>query len=73
VISWIPQEHLYQYRQITVFIFRSTEWVLKPLKRRIPLVAGNLDLSPMLVLLVLYFLDLFLIKSLFMLAARLGA
>jgi YggT family protein len=46
------------------FLYRVTEPVLRPVRYRLPTLAMGLDLSPMVVILVLYFLDWFLVSSL---------
>ena len=56
------------YNPIVRFLYNVTEPVLRPLRRRLPVVAGGLDLSPMVVLAVILFLKFFLIQTLIDLA-----
>ena len=61
VVSWVnPDPH----NPIVRFLYRITEPVLRPVRHRLPTLAMGLDLSPMVVILVLYFLDWFLVSSL---------
>ena len=46
------------------FLYRATEPVLRPIRNRLPTFQMGLDLSPMIVLLAIYFLESFLIGSL---------
>jgi YggT family protein len=61
LISWVNPD---PYNQIVRFLYRITEPVLRPVRYRLPTLAMGLDLSPMVVILVLYFLDYFLVSSL---------
>jgi YggT family protein len=61
IISWVnPDPH----NPIVRFLHRVTEPVLRPVRYRLPTLAMGLDLSPMVVILVLYFVDWFLVSSL---------
>ena len=67
VISWVnPDPH----NPIVQFLYRSTEPVLRPVRRYLPL-AWGIDFSPLVVILVIIFLDQFLVGSLRELAWRL--
>jgi YggT family protein len=68
LISWVNPD---PYNQIVRFLYRITEPVLRPVRHRLPTFAMGLDLSPMVVILVLYFLDKFLVSSLRELALEL--
>ncbi len=61
VLSWVNPD---PYNPIVRFLYRITEPVLRPIRRRLPTFAMGLDLSPMVVLLVLYVLEWFLVASL---------
>ena len=62
VLSWIPVPAL---RQLAIIAYTLTEPVLKPIRRFLPPYKfGGLDLSPMIAILILLFVDTFLIKSL---------
>ena len=60
IISWVSPD---PYNPIVNFLYRATEPVLKYVQRIIPSL-GGIDLSPILVLLVIVFLDQFLVGSL---------
>ncbi len=60
VLSWVSPD---PYNPIVRVIVQVTEPMLYPVRRRLPLM-GGLDLSPMLVILGLMFLDNFLVPSL---------
>ncbi len=68
VLSWVNPD---PFNPIVRFVYRATEPVLRPIRHRLPLLAGGLDLSPMVVLLAIYALDSFLVGSLRDLALRL--
>ena len=61
IISWVNPD---PYNAIVRFLYRVTEPVMRPVRHRMPTLAMGLDLSPMIVILILYFLDWFLISSL---------
>ncbi len=61
VLSWVNPD---PFNPIVRFLYRVTEPVLRPLRRRLPTVGMGLDLSPMLVILAIYFLQAFLVESL---------
>ena len=67
VISWVSPD---PYNPIVQFLVRSTEPVLRPVRRLLPL-AGGIDFSPLVVILGLVFLQQFLVPSLLQLAWRL--
>ena len=61
VLSWVNPD---PYNPIVRFLVRVTEPVLRPIRRRLPTVAMGLDLSPMVLMLAIYFLESFLVGSL---------
>lgn len=61
IISWVSPD---PYNPIVRFLHRVTEPVLRPIRLRLPTLAMGLDLSPMVVLLAIYFLKSFLVGSL---------
>ena len=61
VLSWVNPD---PYNPIVRFLYRVTEPVLRPIRRRLPTVAMGLDLSPMVLMLAIYFLESFLVGSL---------
>ena len=68
VLSWVNPD---PNNPIVRLIHRVTEPVLRPIRDRLPTVAMGLDLSPMVVLLAIYFLKSFLVGSLHDLATSL--
>jgi YggT family protein len=69
ILSWVNPD---PYNPIVRFLYNITEPVLWWVRRRIPLIFGGLDLSPLLILLVIVFLQRFLVSTLWDLAQRLG-
>ncbi|GAB4263392.1 MAG: YggT family protein [Deferrisomatales bacterium] len=67
VISWVNPD---PYNPIVRFLYRSTDPVLYWVRRRLPLVFGGIDFSPMLVILGILFLQSFLVRTLIQLASR---
>jgi YggT family protein len=61
VISWVSPD---PFNPIVRFLYRITEPVLRPIRRRLPTLQMGLDLSPMIVILAIYFLQSFLVESL---------
>lgn len=61
VISWVSPD---PFNPIVRFLYRITEPVLRPIRRRLPMFQMGLDLSPMIVILAIYFLQSFLVESL---------
>jgi YggT family protein len=60
VISWVNPD---PYNPIVIFLFRVTEPVLRPV-RRLPLLRGlSIDLSPFIIILIIIFLQLFLVQT----------
>ena len=64
IISWVNPD---PYNPIVKFLYRATEPVLYRVRRILPAM-GGLDLSPLVVILVIYFLKAFIVKSLYMMA-----
>ena len=61
VLSWVNPD---PFNPVVRFLYRVTEPVLRPIRRRMPMMGMGLDLSPMLVILAIYFLQAFLVESL---------
>ena len=59
VISWVNPD---PYNPIVRFLYRATEPVLEPIRRWIPLNVG-IDISPIVVILIIIFLQHFLVKT----------
>ena len=60
IISWVSPD---PYNPIVRLLYRATEPVLRPIRHRMPIAMG-LDLSPVVLILVLYFIDWFVVSSL---------
>jgi YggT family protein len=69
ILSWVNPD---PYNPIVRFLYNITEPVLWWVRRRVPLIFGGLDLSPLLILLAIVFLQRFLVSTLWDLAQRLG-
>jgi len=69
LLSWVNPD---PYNPIVRFLYNITEPVLGWVRRQVPLIFGGLDLSPILVLLAIVFLQRFLVSTLWDLAQRLG-
>ncbi len=69
VLSWVNPD---PYNPIVRFLYSATEPVLYRVRRLLPVSFGGIDLSPMLVILALYFLRRALVPTLYDLSARLG-
>ena len=69
VISWVNPD---PYNPIVRFLTSVTEPVLYQIRRRLPINLGGLDLSPILVILAIIFIQSFLVRSLAEMASRLG-
>ncbi len=67
ILSWVNPD---PYNPIVSFLYRATEPVLYRVRRVLPDM-GGLDLSPLLVLLAIFFLQKFVVSSLFEIANRL--
>ncbi len=61
ILSWVNPD---PYNPIVRFLYRVTEPVLRPIRHRLPTFQIGLDLSPMIVLVIIYFLQSFLVDSL---------
>ena len=64
IISWVNAD---PYNPIVRFLHKATEPVLYRVRRLMPDL-GGLDLSPLVVILAIYFLKAFIVKSLYMMA-----
>ncbi len=61
ILSWVSPD---PYNPIVRFLYRVTEPVLRPIRHRLPTVGMGLDLSPVVVLLAIKFVEWFLVDSL---------
>ena len=63
LISWVNPDPA---NPVVQFLYKTTEPILEPLRRRLPLnFRFGIDISPLIVILAIMFLKSFLIKSLF--------
>lgn len=69
ILSWVNPD---PYNPLVRFLYNVTEPVLAFFRRLIPLQYGGLDLAPLAVLLVIVFLQKFLVTTLFELAVRIS-
>jgi YggT family protein len=65
VISWVNPD---QYNPIVQFLYRVTEPVMAPIRRWIPFGNMGIDLSPIILILAIVFLQSFLVRSMMELA-----
>lgn len=65
VISWVNPD---PNNPIVRFLYNATEPVLYRLRRSFPVYAGGIDFSPIVILIIIYFLQLLLVQSLYDLA-----
>jgi len=68
LISWVNAD---PYNQIVVFLYKATEPVLRLVRRIIPFRNIGIDLSPMIVILVILFLQYFLVETIIQFARTL--
>lgn len=69
LISWVNPD---PYNPIVRLLYNLTEPVLQTVRRHLPLYFGGIDFTPMLVILVIVFLDNFLVRTLAGMAMRMG-
>jgi YggT family protein len=60
IISWVNPD---PYNPIVVFLYRVTEPVMAPIRRLIPIRGLGIDISPIIVIMIIYFLQTFLVKT----------
>ena len=69
IISWVNAD---PYNPIVRFLHEVTEPVLSRIRRVLPVVMGGLDLSPMVLIMAIVFLQSFLVPTLKRMAISLG-
>ncbi len=67
VLSWVSPD---PYNPIVRALYAITEPVLSNLRRRLPLFAGSIDFAPVVAILIIVFLQRFVVRTLFDLALR---
>jgi YggT family protein len=68
LLSWVRPD---PSNPIVMFLDRVSDLVCAPIRRLIPTVLGGIDFAPFLAMLILWFINMFLVKSLQDLAIRL--
>jgi YggT family protein len=68
VMTWFSPD---PFNPLVVFFRRATEPVFGFFRRRLPVVVGAVDLSPWVVMILIYFLESFLVRTLADTASRL--
>lgn len=68
IVAWVRADY---NNPIVRFLYAATDPVLEPVRRRLPLFAGGIDLSPVVVWLAIVFLQRFLVRSLYDIAESL--
>ncbi|MGD9273459.1 MAG: YggT family protein [Desulfobacterales bacterium] len=61
VLSWVSPD---PYNPIVRFIYRVTEPVMYQVRSRLPVSFGGIDFAPVVVILIIYFLQIFVVNSL---------
>lgn len=69
VISWVNAD---PYNPVVRFLFEVTEPLLSRVRRLLPTNMGGIDLSPMILIMVIMFLQSFLVPTLKQLAMGIG-
>ncbi len=68
VLSWVSPD---PGNQIVMAIYSVTEPLFYQIRKRLPIIFGMIDISPIIVLLSIYFIQVFVVNSLFRLASTL--
>ena len=69
VLSWVSPD---PYNPIVRFIHNVTEPILYRIRKRLPMMFGGMDFSPIAVILIIIFLRIFVVESLKGLAGSMG-
>jgi YggT family protein len=69
LISWVNPD---PYNPLVQFLYKTTEPILAPFRRLLPAYSMGIDISPIFALLAIWFLKLFLVRTLFGVAMRMG-
>ncbi len=65
LLSWVNPD---PYNPIVRFLYGATEPVLRPIRRRLPMT--GIDFSPLIVIAVIYFIKIFVVRTLLDLSLR---
>ena len=69
ILSWVnPDPH----NSIVRFLYNVTEPVLYRIRRLLPFNMGGIDFTPMILILAIYFLDRFVVPTLYTMAVYMG-
>lgn len=68
ILSWVNPD---PRNPIVRFLYNATEPLLYRVRRSVPAIAGGIDFSPIIVIVGIYFLQAFLVQSLYDLARNL--
>jgi YggT family protein len=69
ILSWVNPD---PYNALVRFLYSVTEPMLAPFRRILPAYSIGIDFSPIFALLMVWFIQLFLVRTLFGVAIRLG-
>lgn len=69
LLSWVNPD---PYNAIVRFLYSVTEPILAPFKRIVPAYSMGIDFSPIFALIAIWFVKLFLVRTLFGIAVRMG-
>jgi len=69
ILSWVSPD---PYNPIVRFLYNVTEPVLYKIRRILPFDLGGIDISPMILILIILFLDQFVVPTLSRLAYLMG-
>lgn len=69
IVSWVSAD---RYNPIVRFLYEATEPFLSRIRRYIPILGGGLDLSPLILILAIMFLQNFLVPTLQRIALSIG-
>jgi len=67
LLSWVNPD---PYNFIVQLLYKTTEPILQPIRRRMGLFSIGIDLSPLVAILVIWFVKLFLVRTILDLAGR---
>ena len=69
LLSWVNPD---PYNVIVKFLYNVTEPIIAPFRRIVPMHSMGVDFSPIFALISIWFLKLFLVRTLFGIAMRMG-
>jgi len=69
LLSWVSPD---PYNPVVQFLYKTTEPLLAPFRRLVPAYSIGIDISPIFALLFIWFLKLFVVRTLLSIAMRMG-